>query len=100
MLVVLKCLLRGGIAQNEPSSNFHWDGVYLDLVFRSFPQISQAPINKQRLTIQLNGTHVGTVSDITLHSSESFSLSDVKSCRCKVEVLFRYFNGGGEIKSG
>jgi hypothetical protein len=60
-------LLQGSITRNEPSSNFHWDGVYLDLVFRSFPQISQAPIKKQRLTIQLNGTRVGTVGDLTLH---------------------------------
>lgn len=49
--------------------------------------------------MQLNGTHVGTVSDLTLHYFRKLSLSDVKSCGCKVEVLFRYFNGGGERKS-
>jgi len=56
-------------------------------------------LNKQRLPIQLNGTHVGTVSDLSSITSESVSLSDGKTCRCKAEVLFGYFTGGGEKKS-
>jgi hypothetical protein len=69
-----KRLLHGGITQSERISSFHWDGVYLDIAFRSFLQIPQAPINKQQLNVQLK-VHVGTVSDPTFNCLRKLFIS-------------------------